>query len=304
VVALAGAWFGTAFLGNYGWALFMGLPFCIGLLAATTYGFHERRGMWACVGVAAGALSVAGLGMLLLAMEGGICLVMAFPIALFIGCVGGLAGHMIQDSWPRQREPGRVFCAGVALIPMLMLLEHALPPALPLFAVRSSVVVHAPARVVWQNVVSFTELPPPREWIFRLGVAYPLRAEIRGTGPGAVRHCVFSTGPFVEPIEVWDEPRLLKFSVTQNPEPMQEWTPYREVHPRHLEGYLESKAGQFLLTALDADHTLLEGTTWYHHHLWPASYWQIWSDYIIHIIHLRVLNHVKALSEGATRPTR
>ena len=23
---------------------------------------------------------------------------------------------------------------------------------------------------------------------------------------GAVRHCIFSTGPFVEPITVWDEP--------------------------------------------------------------------------------------------------
>jgi hypothetical protein len=42
----------------------------------------------------------------------------------------------------------------------------------------------------------------------------------------------------------------------------------------------------------------LEGTNWYHHHLWPADYWQLWSDHIIHTIHLRVLNHVKHLSEA------
>ena len=41
----------------------------------------------------------------------------------------------------------------------------------------------------------------------------------------------------------------------------------------------------------------LEGTTWYYHRLWPARYWQVWSDYIIHTIHLRVLHHVKKLSE-------
>jgi len=38
----------------------------------------------------------------------------------------------------------------------------------------------------------------------------PIRAEIFGSGPGAIRHCTFSTGPFVEPIEVWSgvQPRL------------------------------------------------------------------------------------------------
>jgi hypothetical protein len=95
-----------------------------------------------------------------------------------------------------------------------------------------------------------------------------------------------------------DEPRLLKFSVTRNPEPMQEWTPYRGVHPAHLDGYLESRAGQFRLVPLEGGRTLLEGTTWYHHHLWPADYWQLWSGHIIHTIHMRVLRHVRQLSEA------
>jgi len=166
-----------------------------------------------------------------------------------------------------------------------------------LLAVRSAVEVDAPPEVVWSHVVSFSELPPPSELLFRAGVAYPMRAEIQGRGVGAVRHCVFSTGPFVEPIEVWDEPRLLKFSVTKNPAPMQEWTPYRDVHPPHLDGFLVSSGGQFLLTALPGGRTRLEGTTWYRHHMSPVRYWQAWSDFIIHRIHLRVLNHVKQLAE-------
>jgi hypothetical protein len=147
-------------------------------------------------------------------------------------------------------------------------------------------------------VVSFAELPPPREWLFRAGIAYPIRARISGTGVGAIRHCEFSTGPFVEPIEVWDAPRLLKFSVTKNPAPMQEWTPYEDLRPAHLDGFLESRAGQFHLVPLPNGYTRLEGTTWYHHHMWPATYWSWWSDYIIHKIHLRVLRHVKQLSEA------
>jgi hypothetical protein len=56
------------------------------------------------------------------------------------------------------------------------------------------------------------------------------------------------------------------------------------------------------LVPLEGGRTLLEATTWYHHHLWPADYWQLWSDHIIHTIHLRVLRHVKQLSEAGEKP--
>ena len=39
--------------------------------------------------------------------------------------------------------------------------------------------------------------------------------------------------------------------------------------------------------------TRLEGTTWYQHGLWPSQYWRLWSDAIIHKIHLRVLRHIR-----------
>ena len=67
--------------------------------------------------------------------------------------------------------------------------------------------INAPPEAVWKQVVAFSEIPPPTELLFRAGIAYPVRAEITGHGPGAVRHCVFSTGPFVEPIEIWDRAR-------------------------------------------------------------------------------------------------
>jgi hypothetical protein len=297
VLATAAAWLGTAVFRDYGWTIFVGVPFAMGFLSVLIYGFHEPRGIGKCLGVACSTVLLCGAGLLLFAFEGAICLVMAAPLAIGIAAIGGAVGYVAQRNVRWHNETPRVFCVVILAMPAVMSLEHAAPPALPLLEVKSSVVVDAPPERVWRNVVAFAELPPPRETIFRLGVAYPIRAEIYGHGVGAVRHCNFSTGPFVEPIEVWDEPRLLKFSVTQNPEPMQEWTPYRHVHPAHLDGYLESRAGQFRLVPLPGGCTLLEGTTWYYHRLWPAAYWQVWSDHIIHTIHLRVLNHVKELSE-------
>ena len=178
-------------------------------------------------------------------------------------------------------------------------LEGAPPP---LFEVSTTVEVEAPPEVVWAHVVAFTQIPEPEDWLFQLGIAYPIRADIHGQGAGAVRYCRFSTGSFIEPIDVWDAPRRLKFGVVSNPSPMQEWTLYAQIHPAHLDNFLVSRGGQFLLTPLPDGRTRLEGTTWYQHHMWPASYWQLWSDAIIHRIHRRVLRYVKQQAESDPPP--
>lgn len=288
-------------LGTYGWSLFVALPFCHGLAAVLLYGYHRPRSYATCLGVSVLSILLLGIALFGFAIEGIICLAMAWPIAATLACMGGSIGYLIQRRPWSQGEAPAILTSLIIFLPVLMGAEYVDPPAVPQFEVRSSIEINAPPEIVWKNVISFAELPPPNEWIFRTGVAYPIRARITGTGAGAIRTCEFSTGPFVEPIEVWDEPRQLRFGVTSNPAPMQEWTFYSDLHPRHLDGFLVSRQGQFLLTPLPGGRTRLEGTTWYQHHLWPAAYWQLWSDAIIHRIHLRVLNHIKRLSED--RPT-
>ena len=112
-----------------------------------------------------------------------------------------------------------------------------------------------------------------------------------------MRHCVFSAGPFVEPIEVWDEPRRLAFRVTEQPAPMEELSPFH-IHPPHLDNFLVSRRGEFRLDRRPDGRTRLEGTTWYTNRMWPADYRGAWSDAIIHRIHRRVLEHVRDTAEG------
>jgi hypothetical protein len=131
-----------------------------------------------------------------------------------------------------------------------------------------------------------------------VGVAHPVRATIEGAGPGAIRRCVFSTGAFVEPIEVWDEPRRLAFGVTEAPPPMEEWTPWGGLDAPHLRGFLVPSFGEFLLERAPDGGTRLVGTTRYRHHLWPSAYWRLWADFAIHRIHLRVLEHVRREAEA------
>lgn len=234
----------------------------------------------------------------MLAVEGLICLAMAAPLGMAVAAMGGAFGYALQ------RRPGSSHAAPPALytvvvvVPLLIGVEDRVAVEPPLYAVETSIEIDAPPEVVWENVVAFAELPPPEDWLFKTGIAYPTRATIEGVGVGAVRRCEFTTGTFVEPITVWDAPRRLAFDVAAYPEPMAEWTPYRRVHPPHLDGYFVSERGQFLLTPLPGGRTLLGGTTWYRHGLWPGGYWRGWSDFILHRIHRRVLRHVQRLSEG------
>jgi hypothetical protein len=73
---------------------------------------------------------------------------------------------------------------------------------------------------------------------------------------------------------------------------------YRELDTPHLNGFFLSRRGQFFLTPLPGEKTSLAGTTWYTQDLWPGSYWRVWSDYLVHRIHARVLEHIKAETES------
>jgi hypothetical protein len=283
-------------LSSYGWGVFVALPFCMGFLSVMIYNFHEQRSINKSLGISAlSSVALAG-SLLFFGREGAGCLVMVAPLAGFVGMVGGLVGYGMKSRAWALKHRAATFSIVLLLVPGIMTLEKVAHPVAPLFEVKTSIEINAPPEAVWKQVVAFSQIPEPAEWIFRAGIAYPERAEILGHGVGAERHCVFSTGAFIEPIQVWDEPRLLRFSVTANPPPMREWSLYSNIQPPHLHGFFVSNGGQFMLTALPGGRTRLEGTTWYQHTIWPTIYWRNWSDYIIHRIHLRVLRHIETLS--------
>lgn len=296
--------FSTNGLGEYGWGLFVGIPFFLGLNSTMIYGFHESRSLGKCLLVALISTGLVGVALLAFAFEGIICLAMALPIAIPIALFGSVIGYALQRR--RSFAPSTLRVASVVFfaIPGLILLEYSMDQTPPLYEQKTSIVIKADPQTVWTHVVSFSELPPPTEAMFKTGIAYPIRAKMQGRGVGAERHCVFSTGAFVEPITVWDEPRLLAFDVVGQPPAMEEWSPYKHIHPPHLENYFLAKRGQFHVTPLPDGTTLLEGTTWYQNRYWPSAYWHLWSDNVIDGIHTRVLLHIKSLSEIDTQKNK
>ena len=281
---------------SYGWVLFVLVPFFTGFQASLA--LSRARPIQISDAIAVSALSVLLLGGLLIAtaVEGVICLLMAAPLALFLATLGGLLGY-----WAGRfdKVPANFACLLLAgLAPFGATLEHALAPSAQVFRVTTSIDLAAAPEQVWQTVLQPAHLDPPTHPLLRAGVGYPESSHIEGFGPTATRYCDFSTGKLVEPVLIWDQPRQLRFTVASNPIPMQEWTPYAQLHPPHLDGFLVSRQGEFRLIPLPAGGTRLEATTWYQHHLWPARYWRWWSDYIIHRIHEMVLANIQARTLG------
>jgi uncharacterized membrane protein YhaH (DUF805 family) len=281
-------------LRGYGSSLFLGIPFVQGMMAAVIYGYHKPRTIGQCVAVACISIAMIVLMLLALAIEGILCLLMAAPLALIIAIVGAFVGYTIQK---RKINASAAIFLIFGTLPLLSGAEYTSSKEASLRQVTSEIVINRSREEVWKQLVTFNEMKEPTELLFIAGIAYPIKAEIEGTGVGSVRKCWFTTGAFIEPIEVWDEPNLLKFSVSHVPPPLVELSFYNDLHLPHLEGYFSSEKGQFKLISLSKNKTLLQGTTWYRHKISPGFYWRLWSDHILHAIHYRVLDHIKLQTE-------
>lgn len=296
VICWAFAFINLKVFPSYSFGLFIWLPTVLGVLSTMLYAYKNETRKISCFKLTLATLLIFCLGLLTFAFEGVICIIMAAPIGMLFSWFGYLIGYEIVRS--KTVNPSLIAILLVISTPIISGFEYVKGKSdkEQISAVTTSIIIHASPEAVWKNVIQFPQLSPPSELIFNAGIAYPIYAKIEGVGVGAIRSCNFSTGSFVEPITVWQQPHLLKFDVDQQPETMKEISLY-DLHPNHLHGYFVSKHGQFNITKLKNGNTLLEGTTWYNNRIKPVLYWNIWCDFIIHKIHERVLSHIKVEAE-------
>jgi hypothetical protein len=291
VTGLATVFLSVKFFRSYGVALFFGGPFIAGAIGGFIFNRRFQAGIGGTIGIATLTFGLAAVILMAFQAEGLICLVMAVPILGPVVALGAALGRAIARHDDRSVSPAMF---ALLAIPLSAGLEPVHVAGRTLHEVQSSVVIDAPPAHVWPHVIAFAPMRVPLEPLFRLGIASPQYARIEGTGVGAIRYCVFSTGAFVEPITGWEPNRRLAFDVTSSPPPLRELSPYRDLSPPHLDGYLRSRRGEFRLVPLEGGRTRLEGSTWYELEMAPEGYWQLYADYLIHRIHARVLEHIKS----------
>lgn len=292
-ICCALSYFTIYYLSNYGMLLFVFIPLLLGFLPGYILGKLEPLSKVKAFRLAAINLGVMYILALVTLMEGAICLLMALPIVLLFAFCGALILKGLHSkTW--NGNTGTI--ASIIVLAFVFFGFDSIQKDRH-FSVSSEIIIAAPIQSVWLNVIQFDTINPPGELLFKAGIAYPTHASIEGDTVGAIRYCTFTTGSFVEPITVWNEPVHLAFDVTKQPAPMTEMNPFGDIHPKHLDGYFKSERGEFKLEKISDTQTKLIGTTWYSLDFKPHFYWAAWTDAIIHKIHLRVLEHIKQESE-------
>ena len=283
----------------YGYSLFLGVPFVVGLLLALLYQY-DREWKWSEVLLLTLLnLALSALWLLLCKIEGVVCILMAAVLVAGITLAGILFVWLIRKAMWAPLRGTKLNCLAILCIPLAMNWEASHRPTPPMLEQTTTIEVNASPEVVWQFIPSFPAIKDsPAGWLAS-GVAYPIASEIDGSGIGATRRCIVSTGTMPEVVTAWEPGKKLEFEVKETPPAMVETNPFGEVHAPHLEGYFQARYGRFVLVPLPDGRTRIEGTSWFVHDLWPQWYWEPVTRHTVSQIHTRVLTHIKSLAEKA-----
>jgi len=133
------------------------------------------------MGVSLVPLALLGAVLILVMIEGLVCILMAAPFALGLAALGGMLGYAIQAGYWLNKDTPVMLSIILLFTPAFQGAERWVKPPAETFEVRTAIEVHAPPEKVWNQVVAVAEIPPPKELLFRAGIAYPIRAEFPAT---------------------------------------------------------------------------------------------------------------------------
>lgn len=229
--------------------------------------------------------------------EGAVCLIMAAPI--FYGA--GLLAAWITGAALR-RAGGRVLCLAVLALPLvgIPLEDPQVDPAQTRFVV-SSIVVDAPAEVVWDGLVNIRAIDAAEQhWNFThdlVGVPRPVDARLEGAGVGAVRHLTWARGVnFQEHITEWRPGQSLAWTFEVGPEAS---TRMLDEHLRVNSDYLRLENGRYALRPMADGRTQVTLTTRYWMRTPINGYAGWWGQIFLGDFHRNVLGVIKTRAETA-----
>lgn len=213
--------------------------------------------------------------------EGSICLIIVSPLLLSFIVGGAFLGRTMF-----KRNDQTLNMSIVSLL-ILVFITDSLSRHEYVNMVSDQIVVNAPPDKIWNNVVAFKKIKQPNNyWLFRVGMPSPIESTVEGHYKGAGRKCIFSNGyTFDEKIAVYEPNQNLTFDIVNQP------------RDPEIMGHIDIQRGQFILKDNGNGTTTLTGNSWYKLYVFPVWYYDLWAESITRNVHLRVMQHIKELSE-------
>ncbi|RMA58915.1 SRPBCC family protein [Ulvibacter antarcticus] len=283
------------FFGNYGWTLFFLAPFLLGFIPSFIMSNLGVVGLKKSILLGLFTLFIACVGLIVFGIEGFMCIILSLPLFIVSVILGAFSSTRINLKI--MNKPGMVlgilalYCVAFFTLDYFNYTDELVP-------VITSEVIDAPKEVIWDLITHDLEIEKPNKFILRTGMSYPVSISVYGKGKDAVRHFNFSTGSYLQPITVWNEPNLLQYNIDKEPLHMTESNPLWEIHPPHLTGYFVSEKGQISLTTVSNGKTKVEYSTWNKVHMTPVAYWKLLSTAVIHHVHKQFFKSLKESVES------
>lgn len=265
-------------MGNWGWALWLAMPFAAGVLLG--YRVRAGRVVW-LISLAITVLMLV-LGLVSTGAAGAFCGVLLAIIMLAPIVVGTWAGAILRfimkqsDFSQRWHLPALL----ILLFPVICGLIEG-PPSVrhPSETITTSAVINAPVQACWDGIVFYEEVKHKPPLILRIGLAHPLRTIGRSSAAGDVKTCVYNKGHITKRIEDVQPLKRLAFTVIE-----QDIGYERDVR---LEG------GSFNFEPLPDGTTRVTLTTTYQPLLQPRWCWRSGELIAMHTLHRHVLRGIE-----------
>jgi hypothetical protein len=213
--------------------------------------------------------------------EGVFCLMIVSPLVFVFMAPGALIGKVIF-----RRRNGTLNVSLFGLI-VVIFIGDIFSHEVFLGKVADTMIINAPVEKVWPLVVEYEPIQAKEKyWFFKLGMPSPIQSTVNGHETGAERKCIFSNGyVFDEVMTVYKPNEELTFDIVTQP------------RDPEIMGHIDITRGQFTLVDNGDGTTTLTGTSWYKLYVFPAWYFNAWSESITRNVHLRVMEHIKAHAE-------
>lgn len=213
--------------------------------------------------------------------EGVICLLIVSPLILIFIVTGALLARMLYN---RKNNTLNSSLAGLVLV---VLIADTFSSHKNVQLVSDTIIVNAPIEKVWPYVVEYKPITLKEDyWLFQIGMPSPVESTVDGHEAGSGRKCIFSNGyVFDEKMIVYKPNEELTFDILTQP------------HDPEIMGHIDILRGQFILKDNGDGTTTVIGNSWYKLYVFPGWYFNLWSKSITRNVHLRVMEHIKILSE-------
>lgn len=234
---------------------------------------------------------------LIFRIEGLICMIFALPGAILCSIFGGILGGIFARLL--RVKKATVIC--FAIVPVILApLETFINPPVQTREVRSEILIHAPASVVWQNIERVKPIRPTEmkdTWAQRIGFPRPIEATLSYEGVGGVRHASFERGLlFLETITTWEPQRVLAFSIRADAAHIPSTT--LDEHVTIGGRYFDVLDGEYRLEVVAGGATLLHLTSRQRLSTDFNVYAGLWTDAVMRTLQESILDVVKDRCEG------